>query len=268
MSGYFDGLMRATGLPLGNAPRIGPTPRRVLALDEPPVESIAALAPNPFGPTSQASSQTHAVAMPRAERLASIGSPTVPERVPPPAPARGASAAPEAATGRSVEEPMPPARAEVASPAQPTPGSPTPTTGAPIVDATPITSERVIQAAMRWVAAGGTPQAVAAAVSIPGNADQVLPSSDQAATQRQAQPAHRDSLPMARLATRELASTSRGQEPQGVGHRAVAVTIGAIHLRIDPPQATTPMAAPAPTPIPREGAPAVSGLARRALRRL
>lgn len=285
MSDYFDGLMRSSGLRLGTEPVLGPSRARTPALPE--IENVStAVAPM----TSPVAGPVEAPAR---------GTPAVAASVPAPAGPMLPAVPPAADAPPPAAEPV---HAAAAIPtASPIPASPIPA-------APPATHDRLVAAAMRWIAAGSdapsaTSQIEAAespvipAETPPSRAtprpkptslleitrpDPVLPVAVSPDLDRTARVSAPPSAPpgsaraepsAATIPPRPPASQPPASHPRDAGVRdeGVQVSIGAIHLRVEaPPAAAVPTPSPA---VPRQ-APAAppgtsrSGLSRRALRRI
>ena len=278
MSGYFDGLMRASGLPLGAAPVIGPALRAAQGLEliqAQPAAGMPASAPQPASAVRQAPD-------PPARPLAA--KPALPMR--PKAPAAVDSAAP-----------TPPARhADTATPDTPRKAEPAhaPVGAAPLLqvpERTPerpsaataqqqgVSRERLIQAAMRWIAAEPGPVAPEPmrVTSEPGPIERnnfgmparTVPEPEVAEVLILADAPRSAAAAAAEWLPALPPQAPRAAAPDPGTDAGLQVSIGAIHLRVDAPQAQAQQAIPAPRhTAPQPSAAAGSGLSRRALRRL
>jgi hypothetical protein len=286
MSDYFDGLMRSSGLPLGHAPVIGPLLRGAAPMTAIDVE-VPADAPmlDPPDVTARATQQM-------------FGASLVPSASPVPSAAARVSTAASANTARN----MPPSAAPTSASTEPAPKfdeartapayAPSASAFAPSIadsaTAPMMARERILQAAMRWVAAEPaqppteavaapdiapavsvekSPAEPPALVPIVSRPDPSLSPPARNTTARWVEPP-----PVPPPATQEARPPSRAvaapmpRETPPTREEPIQVSIGSIHLQVE---------APAPpalrtTPVPR--APAVppttprSGLSRRALR--
>jgi hypothetical protein len=275
MSDYFDGLMRSSGLPLGQAPVLGPSPRDAAPLTEIDVE-VPAAAPliGPLDVTAQAVQHAFAaLPVPRGSALAPqpVSSKTAPVMAPAPASAE-----------------LPPQVDEVKpSPAAAPPASAlAPLAAFPAVEPT-MSRERITQAAMRWVAAGPaqaptdpvpadtTPATSAemrpveppASIATATPSDPPRPPESVPTIARRIESPPPPAVPEARLPSRAVVVPTPQATPP-THEDALHVSIGAIHLRVEAPLPPALQAAPArrlPASVPVTPR---SGLSRRALRRI
>jgi len=257
MSDYFDGLMRSSGLPLGQAPVLGPSPRDAAPLTEIDVE-VPAAAPliGPLDVTAQAVQHAFAALPVLAPAPASAElPPQVDEVKPSPAAAPPASALAPLAAFPAVEPTM--------------------------------SRERITQAAMRWVAAGPaqaptdpvpadtTPATSAemrpveppASIATATPSDPPRPPESVPTIARRIESPPPPAVPEARLPSRAVVVPTPQATPP-THEDALHVSIGAIHLRVEAPLPPALQAAPArrlPASVPVTPR---SGLSRRALRRI
>lgn len=269
MSLYFDGLMRSSGLPLGEAPVVGPLARRPepLALEEAlseqpparPAPVIPSAAPSRGRIEAPPADAPHPIPIAPATRLVSVAAP---------APVAG----PAAALSSSVITPL--AEPAVAMSAE---------AGAAASALAPaLSQEHVLQSVMRWIAA--VPDDRDAKVEEAPSRAHAPSSQVSAAPAKQVSAAPAKALVFAagpaapdaeaglgrpvsayEIAAVEPALPARAFAEPSSPHADFALTIGAIHVEIEapPPPAlrVAERAAPAPRPAPER-----SGLWRRSLR--
>lgn len=274
MSGYFDGLMRATGLPLGTAPVMDPAPRKAATLldDDASPETLAM--PLPAAATSavdslsepMASSSPLASTLPASRPAQAVGDEAKRVEAAPAAIARAAPlAADQTAQARTPQSSSTQAHATV-RPAHPiTNSEPT----------TPVSRQQLIQAAMRWVAAEPVAAPMAAraawveAVVAQPKMD-IEPAARAIAIAESDMDAGQAAPGVPAAAQWVMADTGAPATAIGLARPGpspgLQVSIGSIHLRVDAPPAPALQAAPAP----RAAAPSSprSGLSRRALPRI
>jgi len=272
MSDYFDGLMRSSGLPLGLAPVTGPMPRiPAAAITE--IEETPTAKPADTPPAISAASNADLTRMPAANvrsapRPPPDASPVATARADDPAsPAPPVDAIPDPETVRMS--------GQVDAPASRDQPRTEPATDVPAELRPAITRERVIQAAMRWVA--GEP---ARPVTVPTRNEIAVHTTDPAASAPEdavlprppatanviAQPTE---PPLALIAAKPVASpveTAAVARHQPRAEETIQVSIGAINLTVEAPARPALTTAPAPRPAAKAPAPPRSGLSRRALR--
>ncbi len=279
MSDYFDGLMRSSGLSLGHAPVLRPSLQEAAPLTE--IDVVVPAAEPVIGPLEvTAQSIPQVTATPPPPRHATVTTAHPPAAAPGPAgsPAKPATAGPAPQTGAASQ--MTASGQEAAPFALPAEES----------GAEPgVSHERIIQAVMRWVAAG-PPRLPARPDPCPIPRGLSGRSSIRAGSQRpQLDTAHSSSHTTigaqpdkteraTRLASADVAARPRAiaipvpQAMPPIRDETVQVHIGAIHLRVEAPLPPAVQAASVPATPPRrpsdtQVAPP-SGLSRRALRRI
>jgi len=279
MSGYFDGLMRASGLPLGNAPVLGAAPRDTTPLTEIDV-AVPAATPviGPLDVTAQAVPQP-------------VANPSSPDVMQPARPAVIATASTTGSAPTRSAAPLPQTGATGGDAMVPS-ATPTPPGAEPVAEPV-VLRERIIEAALRWVADGPTgatteppptpdarqlqpaprllpPQPVATFIAAP--APPAAASATVTAQPVVAEPPPRPAVPAIAQPSRAVAMATPMPSTIPPAHDdSVHVSIGAIHLRVEaPPPPPAVQAAPAPV-VQRPSAISQtaprSGLSRRALRR-
>ena len=257
MSLYFDGLMRSSGLPLGEAPVVGPLARRPapLALEEALSEQPAAR-PAPVIPSAAPS--------PRGRIEAPPADTPYPATRPVPSAASAPVAGPAAALSPSVITPL--AEPDVAMSAEA--GIAAPATPA-------LSQEHVLQSVMRWIAAVPD-ERVTEVEQAPSRAH--APSPMESATPAKAlvfaaSPAAPDAEPRLdrpvspyEITAAEPAIPALAFAEAPRPRAGFELSIGSIHVEVEapPPPAlrVAERAAPAPRPAPEQR----SGLWRRSLR--
>lgn len=317
MSGYFDGLMRASGLALGagfSATSVtGPAWQPVLPAQtnegsSSEASSVSEGIADAEGAVPQRARAAglarvegqHQPAQPPGRRAASASSVTP---VATPQPHQAAPDASENAVRQRARSSADATSTEAKSPRRPAPT----TVVSPARPAGATERDRLIQAAMRWIAADPAalppsepapfvdsaltvqlgapstapllPEAAArrdtAAAS--GNTaaaatfhDAGAPAWDALALTRATPPAERAASTLADPPWPPLAQAlaTLPASPAAPRQDPVQVTIGTIHLRVDAPAPPALQTAPAPRAAPMPAAPPRSGLSRRGLRRL
>ena len=269
MSDYFDGLLRSSGLPLSQAPVIAPSmrgaaPAAALDLEAPmdlaPAESSAVATARPIQPAfaqTPAPAWTFESVAPNetSDSATSFGFPPTLKAEPLPA-AVPASVETKAALARPIAVPA-------TEPA--------------------MTHERMVQAAMRWIAAEPAqdgPMAIATPERAPyeplasdrprqtfidtlPTPSAPAPSAPQRAEPASARP---NAVSQAQPPSRAVAAPMERAMPAPAREEAIQVSIGAIHLRVEapaPPALHTTVAPRPPAAVPTTPR---SGLSRRALR--
>ena len=277
MSGYFDALMRSSGMTIGR-PGLAPAKLEATALDV-DLDHMANAEPTARHPVSTTD-------QPPAPGVSEVVDLTVPQPVP-------------RSLDRHTHDELPgaPAHSRSAPEGAVEPGKP------PVESAKPDLGEALVRAAMRWVAAG-TPQ-VGPVTDVSDGAQGVarlqpilrpalertssLATTEPAADEDDGQSASLNKAPATPAPSALPLSESIAATPQPfraplvpaallpqtappVRDEVVEVSIGAIHVRVDAPPAQT-VARPASTPaagapVAATARPARSGLSRRALRRI
>jgi hypothetical protein len=275
MSGYFDGLMRASGLGLGNAPVLGTPPNAALL---PEIDGTVPAAAPLVTPLDVA-----ARTMPQISGTSPAS----------PAPSTPQALSARDSPGQTASQAVVHADAEAQPPANAAAQVARPVASARLgtdpAASTVITHERIIQAALQWVAAGSTTATPAlfglsADPAQPRGRAEMSPTATSSASVTKASPIEPDGVrdvthavtvqpPRLAVATASLPPAALPMAipaPRpGPSERddAVQVSIGAIHLRVEAPPPPSVQAAPAPRPVvPSQTVPR-SGLSRRALRR-
>jgi hypothetical protein len=237
MSDYFGALIRASGLAPAQAP-LATTLAREGGAPEPGPQEEAAPAGAVMPPQSEVAPIGHVEAQPPARPVTPV---RTGDRVLTVKPAAGRPSGTQAAAPDPVPAPRP---------APPTVPAPQPSRKH---------GDDLLQAALRWVAAD--PAQVDAARALP----EPLPAAPPPAATAPARIVAAASRTTARLVE---APPPRRTEPTAPAAEApLEVTIGAIHLRVDPPAPQT-VAQAAPSAAPAAPSTPHSALSRRSLRRI